>query len=403
LPNRVKISLLLNMLPFPADHGAKVDIWRRIVAMHNMGYHLQLICWSSDIPTEKERNRIEAMCDELIILPFYRSPLKKFIKLFRASLFSLYPAETYTYTDIKRLRTQVESFGADIIWSETYTPGLVALKISKLCGIPLFYRSHNVEFLYAKAITDSIEEMTFRERIYRYFVRLNLKRFEIDLRKKSHTVYDISMDDLSLWRTVSDEGNSIWLPPFYTHIDPIPLQAIDKKIDFLFVGNLFMENNISALKWLTESVMPLVHKSIPDAQLQIVGSNPTEHIYEYLSSFPYIDIVLNAEDIEPYINDAKVIVNPALRGSGITIKTIDGLHSNSIWVGTTQAFRGLPKEFFDVLNPAESAEELAKEMVNFYLKPDIYPHSKIRSLCKEYFDLYPMHILEDIGERSTIS
>jgi hypothetical protein len=91
-----------------------------------------------------------------------------------------------------------------------------------------------------------------------------------------------------------------------------------------------------------------------------------------------------------------VIVNPALRGSGITIKTIDGLQSKSIWVGTRQAFQGLPNDFYEVLHPANNAQELAEQMIYFYTHPDQYPYNKVSTLCNQYFDTLPKQILSGI-------
>ena len=96
------------------------------------------------------------------------------------------------------------------------------------------------------------------------------------------------------------------------------------------------------------------------------------------------------------MQSAKVIINPALKGSGITIKTIDGLQSGANWVGTKQAFKGLPNDFYTILHPAENAQELAEQMTYFHNHPNQYPHDEIIALCKKYFDILPKQILSEL-------
>jgi UDP-N-acetylglucosamine:LPS N-acetylglucosamine transferase len=188
-----RITLFLNHFPYPADHGAKVDIWRRIIVMHTLGYRLQIICWSGNTLSAENRQKVEAICDQLIIIPIYKSFWKRCKKAFLSLFFSLYPASISTHTDYKELKRIIRDFNPDILWLETFAPGLPALKMAKLLSIPLIYRSHNIEHHYAKEITDSIPNPQIRERVTRWFMSYQLENFEKKLIQKSQTVYDISI------------------------------------------------------------------------------------------------------------------------------------------------------------------------------------------------------------------
>ena len=80
--------------------------------------------------------------------------------------------------------------------------------------------------------------------------------------------------------------NIIWLAPLAMDTPFETSSYVDNKtIDFLFVGNLFTKNNILALKWMIEEVMPLVHQKLPNTIFHIVGSSPSQEFLTYLQSF----------------------------------------------------------------------------------------------------------------------
>ena len=392
----IKITLFLNTIPYPANHGAKVDIWRRIVMMHKLGYVLQLICWSVEELSSKNKQKIEAVCNQLVIIPIYKSFWRKYKKAFLSLYYSFYPAEISVYTDYPKLEKAIVAFQPDFLWLESYAPALPALKMSKKLSIPLFYRSHNIEHYYAKMITAFISKPQTKEKIYSWFISCNLEHFEKKLIQQSQVVYDISIDDLQFWKTLYPNKKIIWLPPFATHSNQNTSHTQKKAIDFLFIGNLYTKNNIAALKWMLLEVMPIVHKKLPNTVFHIVGSNPSETFLSYLGSFDYVKTAINVDSIEPYLKNTRIIVNPALKGSGITIKTIDGLQSSTIWVGTQQAFKGLPEAFYEILHPAENAPTMAQQMIYFYTHPDQYPFSKVSTLCNHYFHQLPQQILKHL-------
>jgi hypothetical protein len=173
-------------------------------------------------------------------------------------------------------------------------------------------------------------------------------------------------DDFRFWKKLYPQKNIVWLPPLSQNFNLTkPSHIQNKTIDFLFIGNLFTKNNILALKWMINEVMPLVLRKLPNTLFHIAGSNPSTGFLSYLHSFHYVKVSINVKSIETFLEKSKVIVNPALRGSGVTIKTIDGLQSNRIWVGTAQAFQGLPNDFYKILYAAKNAQELAEQMIYF--------------------------------------
>jgi glycosyltransferase involved in cell wall biosynthesis len=290
----------------------------------------------------------------------------------------------------------VERFRPDLIWLENYTPALPAMHLSLALGLPLYYRSHNVEYMYARAITTSMGSMSLRQRLIRYLVERDLDRFERKLLKHAHKVYDISRDDRIFWKSELPNLPITWLPPMIDETITIPQR--EKTIDFLFIGNLFTANNIEALHWLIESVMPQVRNSLPHARLLVAGSNPEDSFLSYLSGCDGVDLLRDFPSQEELLARSRVVVNPALRGSGITIKTVDALYSGTPWVGTTQAVRGLPEPLRRLLHPTDDAHLFAARMVSLYHTPENYPSKEILGYCIEYFHALPVRILSQLPE-----
>ena len=94
-----KITIFIKDLPYPPVHGGKIDIWHRLVFMHKFGYHLQIVCWTWEIPSAEHKTKIEEICDQLIIIPQYRSIYKKYKMIFSTFWLPLYPVAISIYTD----------------------------------------------------------------------------------------------------------------------------------------------------------------------------------------------------------------------------------------------------------------------------------------------------------------
>ena len=99
----------------------------------------------------------------------------------------------------------------------------------------------------------------------------------------------------------------------YPKIDISEKKDFNKSSGILFIGSIH-EPNIDAVKYLYESIMPIVWKNIPNLEINIIG-NVAEKLDTQL--FPKFNFLGFVENIEELFIDSKIMVAPLRFGAGV--------------------------------------------------------------------------------------
>lgn len=330
--------------PYPPTHGGRVDIWRRIRGLHELGHSIDLVTWMFD---DVKKSEIDAAYEQLeqyttstSIYPMRR----RWTSIFHRLLWALagWPshmaARILSQNRYLELRARAHLLQADAVILDGIHGFWVASRLSSTLSVPLIYRSHNREFFY----------LTNQRRLargLRQFIALSLstvglRRRERQAHKESQVVLDISKNDLDFWRS---EGfsNGIWLPPLMDS-ETIQHSFSETTVDFAYIGNLVTPNNVSGVLWFIEDVWPLILERKPDATIVIGGSNPTAEIFAACRSATGVTLVANVADPKDILLQGRVLVNPIWMSSGVNIKMIDMLSLGIPVVTTPHGVSGLP-------------------------------------------------------------
>lgn len=89
----------------------------------------------------------------------------------------------------------------------------------------------------------------------------------------------------------------------------------------VFGGAMWRLENESTAVYLARDVMPLVRDAIPDAQLRIFGSRPTETV-RALGNQPGITVLGAVSDYDGQFCDAQVTLAPSMTEAGILMKSL---------------------------------------------------------------------------------
>src|SRR5690606_33772091 len=102
---------------------------------------------------------------------------------------------------------------------------------------------------------------------------------------------------------------------------------VKEKYTVVFMGSLFMQNNIYGLDWYLKNVHPLLVSQLPDYHLYIVGSLKEENvnIQNKYTNLQNVSIIINAECLSEYYQKAQVFINPMFHGSGVKVKSVNAL------------------------------------------------------------------------------
>ena len=368
----MKITLLCHVMPYPPIHGGRVDQWRRIKALSTLGAELQLITWVSDTPKQEEIAEIEKYVKKMNIIPFKSTPsavIRRLLDLFR------YPLEVTSRIvrgkEFTSLLSDVRVFNPDVIFLDGLHGGLVAAKLSDCLKVPMIARSHNIEHLYYRRLVASA---TGLNKIKRYLSLSNLENYEKKVLKKSAFFYDISADDLKFWQR---QGfmNGRYLPPIVefpkdNQLENTSSQESENKVyDIVFLGNLNLENNVAGITWFINQVFPVIRSTLPNVTVLIAGSNPVHKVSELCEDQEGVRLSPNPASAVEVYKSGKVLINPVLTGSGVSIKSIEMMVYGKPIVSTPQGIAGLPEDVNKYFHIANDAPSFAAEIIQCLSEP----------------------------------
>lgn len=116
-----------------------------------------------------------------------------------------------------------------------------------------------------------------------------------------------------------------------------------------------------AAKWVIESILPAVKKSIPDIHLYIVG-NHSDHVFKSLND-PNITVTGKVESVLPYLKNVSVSLVPLKYESGTRLKILEAAASHCPIVSTTLGAEGLNFTHQRDILIADSTEQFSSAIV----------------------------------------
>jgi hypothetical protein len=358
----LRLAVVAQEIPYPPTHGGRVDMWRRLKAFARAGVRIQLFYWSETPPDAEALAEIGRITESSCALSFkqgWGARLRTAGRLFSTPA----PVSTRLLNgeEQRRVMTSVLNFQPDAIWlDQLYGAGL-AMDLVRKIRVPMLTRSHNVEHCYwreqIKVANSFSQKIRIRARL------LSLEHFEEFILRNSYRFYDISVDDLRYWQQ-RGLHNGQWLPPLAEGNAMLrPVSAKAPEYDIGFLGNLFMPNNVEAVNWLLDEVLPRVRHEFPLATVLIAGSRASDTLRTRIAADPLIELRSDVPDPVDIYRNASVLVNPMLRGSGVALKSIDMLAFGRSLVSTSQGMTGLPPVVRQCFMIGDTAEEFSKAIV----------------------------------------
>ncbi|WP_041549323.1 glycosyltransferase [Chamaesiphon minutus] len=353
----MKITLVCQEIPYPAIHGSRIDIWRRIKAFAAQGVELQTIFWwFGNAPTAEDIAEIHKYASQVHPLEIEQTSISR---LRRATDLWTYPLATSSRRvkgqKLAQLVQSVREFSPDLIFLDGLHGGAIATILSRELNVPLVTRSHNIEHLYAKKLLAAA--VGFKDKLRQSLSMLHLERYEKDILAKSALFYDISADDLKFWQDLNFTNGRL-LPPIFEFSDRSTSENRDVAqsegaYDLVFLGNLNTENNVAGVIWFLTQVFPIVRERLPLVKVLIAGFKPVDRIVEMCECTAGVTLSINPVSASDTYRSGAVLINPILTGSGVKIKSIEMLQFGKPIVSTSEGVSGLPtdiKQYFKIAN-----------------------------------------------------
>ena len=377
----MKLTIIAMTMPYPPTDGGRIDVWRRIKGLSDLGVKIQLICWDHEQPSQENLAVIEKYVESFYLIKYQNTP--KFL-LRRAIDLISYPLEVTSRfvrgKDWIDLFDTVRTFEPDVILSDHVHCGLVVSQLSHLLEVPMIVRSHDIEHLHYRYYFKCAKGF---KKVLRFFSLNHLETYEKSILKQSLAFYDISKDDLQFWKEQGID-NGYFLPPIIEFPKFDASESTNEKdgsistesiYDVVFLGNLNADNNVAGVTWFITDVIPRLQKSKPNIKILISGSNPVQSINYLCEQTDGVTLKANPISSTKVYKSGRVLVDPVSLGSGVSIKSIDMLAMGQPIVSTPKGVRGLPDEVKCYFRVAENPQSFADEILNLldsnsYEKPD---------------------------------
>lgn len=369
----LRLVVVAQEFPYPPNHGGRADVWRRLRALKALGACLALVCWHEDgiPPTESELVSVKAVVNTLVVNPKQGGAVRALLRLCRiaSGTPSHAAARILSQTDFQRVVEQLTAFNANAVLLDSPYGGVFAIRLCKHLGLPMFYRSHNIEHKYFQS--QAAAATSLRDQLAWHLACVHLHRFEKRMQQEAKISFDISAVDLRYWQS-QGLTNGVWLPPLpeaaLDQNQAMPATAVQAR-ELAFLGNLHAPNNVRGLVWFVERVMPFVWKARPQTIFTIAGARPDKVVKQLTDQYVGVELVENVADGPYFLASSRVLVNPVLSGSGVNVKTLDMLMTERPIVSTPQGVAGLTADIQALCHVASTPVDFAAEVLRALASP----------------------------------
>ena len=319
---RKKVLHITIHLPFPTNHGASLFNSYKLCTWLHQHHDLHFACFlkGDDVKYKDaflEDTGIQNYYFEVLNVPRSGANLiKSYLKGMTINMYRNYSASMHRH---------IESIAHhyDVIVAEHYE---VMQYVPKNYKGKVVFRTHNAEFLiwsrYAEVETNPIKKVVVGMEAGR------IRRWELRY---------VNQADIVLGGT---NDNEVHEPdPIkrkakyrdYLHIGDdsqitLPIPSYEQlENSLLYVGTLTWEANVEGLVWFVDGCWHALKEKFPELKLYIVGKHPDQRLIDMSQQHDGIIITGFVEDLETYFTKCKVNVIPLRFGSGMKVKTINGL------------------------------------------------------------------------------
>lgn len=359
----MKIIWLMPECPLPSNTGGRKVEWNRLkyLAKNNEIYFYLIVDNDEEYQYQAE---FEKICKEVHIYKRLKNA-----KTLLKSIRNPYPAVSrwneQMMRDIDRCYDLVQ-------------PDYVVVEFPQMLGnlspyvrknARIIVEQHNIEHLSMKSIAEHLNN-PIKKVVYE-IVSSQLKRYEDRQYKNT---------DIELFTFVSTEDKEYFenrYPKEKTLCVPIgadvtDLEPIVHSRQLSFVAKMSYEPNETGAIWFERNVWPVVVSEIPDAELYLVGKDPSEKLLEESSKQKNITVTGTVDSVEPYYKESVAIIAPILSGGGVKVKLLEGLGHGKIVISTKKALEGTDFITGKHVLATDSPEEFAQYCISVINEPEKY-------------------------------
>lgn len=369
----MRVLLLTPALPYPPHQGGAIRNYGLVRGLHEAGHTVCVLSFHGDGP-DPATTPLADLCEWVDTVP---PPERSKSQRLRDMLLSNQPdlaRRLNSAAFATRLETRLNQGPFDLVQFEglemtPYLPLVRKLQPSARCC----YDAHNAEYALQWAIFHVDRRIPERLPAAAYSM-LQARRIQVYERTVCagvDCVIAVSDEDAEALRPfrpdrrVSVVPNGIFTERYADdspHLDIGPDTLV-------FTGKMDYRPNVDAMRWFSDSILPLIREAVPNAGLYIVGQKPHKSL-ESLRDEPHIELTGWVPDVQPFLQAAAVYVAPLRMGSGTRLKILEAMAAGCAVVATTVAASGLDANAKRSLMLADDERAFAQAVVALLHDPE---------------------------------
>jgi len=289
-------------IPYPADYGGVIDVYSKLKALNSLG--VKVILHAFVYGNRKPSEELLQYCEKVHYYP--RS----------MGLTRILSTKPYIINSrcSKELLKNILKVKVPVVLEGWHS--CCHLSALKNAGFKVLVREHNLEWKYYRGLASNTTYLS--KKIYYLLESYRLKQFETKLYQADH-IMCISSQDVEYHLKNGYEG-ACYLPVFHNFL-PVPAATGIGKFA-LYHGNLSVEENSAAVKWLLEEVWNELHYP-----LVIAGLGSPDWLRSMINHCKGVTLMEDANKMESFIRDAHIHVLPAMQETGIKLKLLHALYA----------------------------------------------------------------------------
>lgn len=346
----MKILIVTSFFPYPPHFGGAFDVLERIKGIKSLGHNIDLVCTCKEFPEQKNIDFMKQFINELIIV----SRKNKI-----TDLFSSKPLQVVSRSDLKKVSLK-KNYDLAILESESV--GII-LENKSFKTAKTIVRVHNNESDYFFQLAKSAKKYT--DKLYYYLEGIKYKTYSKAIFEKADRLWFISNKEINNNSFKPFLNKSTYLPASVN--DAFAKQELSSKT-VLFIGALFMPNNVEAIMWYLQNVHSLLVAE-KNYKLIIVGSTGDKEpkIFEdKFKSFSNVEVRLNQSDLSNCYSESTIFINPMLHGAGVKLKTINAIQNGLILISSKVGAEGIGLIKEEMYFEANTPEDFSKSIIKVF-------------------------------------
>ncbi len=346
-----KVLVVSGFFPYPTHFGGAFDILERIIGLKKLGLEIDLICTHKEMPKQEDIDYVKTIVNSLILVQRENRI---------SDLFKIKPLQVESRNKLKTINL---SSHYDFAVIETEYVGKI-LENKTFKANKIFLRIQNNENIYFKELAKSTKG--FLNKVYYFSDAIKFKYYSNKIFKKVDRLWFISNDEVKS-KQYDDviKSKSIHLPSPIN--SPFLIQSLANK-NVLFIGSLYMPNNIEGLDWFLQNVHPKLLE-IDKYELSIVGGTgdkTEEYFINKFKNYSKVKLYCNVKDLDEFYSNSSVFINPMLHGAGVKLKTINAVVNGLPIVSTTKGSEGIGLIDKEMFFKADDAETFCEGLLRFF-------------------------------------